>query len=102
MFLVPIYRDLRIQQIVKRPVTICFLDDEDRISDVELVEKTGILCDACSSRVAVTEEELETLPTGYALCDGEQIYEVVCEDCRRRYYARLRVYDDLDKALEGG
>ena len=102
MFLVPICRDPRIQQIVKRPVTICFLDDEGRIGGVELIEKAEIVCDICGGRVAVTEEELKTLPMGYALCDDEQVYEVVCEDCRRRYYSGLKVYDNLDEALEVG
>ena len=82
MFLVPICRDPRILQVVKRPVTICFLDDEGGIGGVELVEKAEVVCDVCGSRVAVTEEELETLPMGYALCDDEQIYEVRPEGLR--------------------
>ena len=101
MFLVPICRDPRIQQVVKRPVTICFLDDEGGISGVELIEKAEVMCDVCGSRMAATEEELKTLPMD-ALCDDEQVYEVVCEDCRRRYYSGLKVYDNLDEALEAG
>jgi len=101
MFLVPIYRDLRIRRIVETPLTICFMDEDGGIEEVELVEKTEIVCDACGRRVAIAEEELEALPTGYALCDEGEALEVVCEECRRRHYACLRVYDDLDEALGG-
>jgi len=101
MFLVPIHRDLRVQRIIKMPVTICLLDEDDVIEEVELVEKAEITCDACGRTVAIAEEELEALPMGYALCDGEEILEVVCEECRRKYFAALRIYDDLDEALGG-
>jgi hypothetical protein len=46
----------------------------------------------------VKVQELGRLPTGYVLCNDESILEVVCEDCRMRYYAELRVYDSLDEA----
>jgi len=70
---------------------------------VELIEKAAILCDGCGRQVAVTEKDLDAgLPMGYALCDKECIIEVVCEECRRRYFEHLRAYDDLDQALNGG
>jgi len=49
----------------------------------------------------VRESELRELPTGYALCDERFIVEVVCEDCRRKYFKHLKVYRDLDEALGG-
>jgi hypothetical protein len=99
MFLVRLDRDVRIQKIVKRPIEIVFLDEDGGVSDVELVEKTAIVCDLCNSQVAVEESELDSLPAGYVLCDGEYIYEVVCEDCRKRCFPRLKIYNDLEEAL---
>ena len=54
-----------------------------------------------STGVAVKKSELRELPTGYALCDERFIVEVVCEDCRRKYFKHLKVYRDLDEALGG-
>ena len=77
-------------------------DEHGVIEDVELFDKDVILCDVCGRRVAVAERDPdEGLPMGYALCDEERIIEVVCEDCRRRYFAALKVYRDLDDALRG-
>ena len=102
LFLVTIYSDLRIQKLLWRPVTMLSFDRSGAISDVELIEKSAILCDACGRRVAVTEKDLdEGLPMGYALCDDECIIEVVCEDCRQRYFKHLKIYDDLEQALGG-
>ena len=99
MFLVPIYEDVKVQEIVKRPAKLYFIGEDGRI-EVELIEKPLIVCDICNSQVAIRLEELGRLPTGYVLCNDESILEVVCEDCRMRYYAELRVYDSLDEALE--
>jgi len=102
LFLVTIYSDPRIQRLLWRPITIISLDDDGTISDVELIEKAAILCDSCGREVAVDSKGLdEGLPIGYALCDKECIIEVVCEGCRRKYFAALRVYDDLDDPLGG-
>lgn len=102
LFLVTIYSDPRLQRLLQRPLTLIdFVDD--RICDVELIEKSAILCDACGGQVAFTEEDLEQgLPKGYALCDEECVIEVVCDDCRQKYFEALRVYSDLDDALRGG
>jgi len=103
LFLIRICRDLRIQKLLWRPMTIFSMDEQGTVYDVELIEKSAILCDACGRRVAVTEKDLdEGLLMGYALCDEECVIEVVCEDCRRRYFKHLRCYDDLDQALDGG
>ena len=103
MFLIRICKDLRIQRLLWRPVTMVSFDRRGVIGDVELVEKSVIVCDSCGQRVAVTEKDLdEKLPMGYALCDEECIIEVVCEDCRQRYFKHLRIYDDLEQALDGG
>jgi hypothetical protein len=100
MFLVPIFKDLRIQKITRRPIEMIFFDEDGSI-DVKLIEKTAIVCDVCNSQVAVREDELDSLPAGFALTDGEYLYEVICEDCRRRYYSSLKVYSELEEANEG-
>ena len=101
LFLVRIFSDPRIQRLLWRPTTMIVFDERGFIEDVELIEKHAILCDSCGCRVAVRESELGELPAGYALCDEEFVIEVVCEDCRRRYFKRLKVYGDLDEALGG-
>ncbi len=102
LFLVTIYSDIRIQRLIWRPATLMSFDEGGVISDVELVEKPVIVCDTCGARVAVTDKDVEEgLPMGYALCDEQYLIEVVCEDCRRRYFAGLRVYRSLDEALGG-
>jgi len=99
--LVTIHTDPRIQRLLWRPITIVGFDDGGAINDVELIKKATILCDSCGQQVAVTEKDLNKgLLMGYALCD-EGIIEVVCEDCRRRYSAVLRVYEDLEQAFGG-
>jgi hypothetical protein len=97
-FLVRIATDPRIQKIVWRPMTMVFFGDSDM--DVDLVYKSAILCDVCNSQVYTGREEEEGLPTGYVVSDGEYIYEVVCEDCRKRYFGKLPVYDSLEGAEE--
>jgi len=96
-FLIPIYKDLRLQKLVKLPITI-FSEDT-----VVIITKSSILCDACGAMVAVDEKDLEDgkLPIGYALCDGVFFIEVVCEECRKRYYKHLKIYNDLEEALGG-
>ena len=101
LFLVTIFSDPRIRRLLWRPVTMIACDEHGFIEDVELIEKPAILCDACGCRVAVRESELGELPTGYALCDEKFVIEVVCEDCRRKYFKHLKVYRDLDEALGG-
>ena len=100
MFLVRLDRDLRIQRIVRRPIEIYGFDEDGEIIDVELVEKTAIVCDVCGTQaLAVSSEDLENgLSVGYALCDDEYIYQVVCDSCRRKYFGRLKIYDNLDEA----
>ena len=100
MFLIRIDKDLRLQRIVMRPIEIIETTEDGEIIDVELIDKTSILCDVCSAQVALNEEDLESgLPIGYVLCDEGYLYEVVCEECREKYYGRLKIYDDLDEAL---
>jgi len=81
MFLVSIHKDLRIQKIILRPIEIIETTEDGKIVDVELVEKTTIVCDVCCSEIALTD------------------YEVVCEECRKRYFSFLKIYNDLDEAL---
>ena len=93
---------MRVQKIVKRPIELLSIDGDGRILDVELIEKTEILCDLCNNKVAVEESELDSLPPGYVLCDSEYLYEVVCEDCRKRYLPRLKIYSNLEEADKAG
>lgn len=86
VFLILLYRDLRVQKLVKQP-TVTFFD-----GSVEIILKDHVACDSCGAGVAVNEKELEDEepPVGYILCDEEYIIEVVCEGCRRRYFKDLR------------
>jgi hypothetical protein len=97
-FLVRIATDPRIQRIVWRPMTMLFFGDSEM--DVDVVYKSAILCDACNAQLYTGMEEEKEYPTGYVLSDGEYIYEAVCEDCRKRYYEDLPVYDTLEEAEE--
>jgi hypothetical protein len=97
-FLVRIATDPRIQRIVWRPMTMVSFGDSEM--DVDVVYKSAILCDACNAQLYTGREEEKECPTGYVLSDGEYIYEAVCEDCRKRYYEDLPVYDTLEEAEE--
>jgi hypothetical protein len=97
-FLVRIATDPRIQRIVWRPMTMLFFGDSEM--DVDVVYKSAILCDACNAQLYTGREEEKECPTGYVVSDGEYIYEAVCEDCRKRYYGKLTVYDTLEEAEE--
>jgi uncharacterized protein with PIN domain len=97
-FLVRIATDPRIQRIVWRPMTMLFFGDSGM--DVDVVYKSAILCDACNTQLYTGMEEEKEYPTGYVVSDGEYIYEAVCEDCRKRYYGGLPVYDSLEEAEE--
>jgi len=96
MFLVRLDKDIRVQKVVKRPIELLSIDEDGRILDVELIEKTEIVCDLCNNKVAVEESELDSLPAGFALTDGEYLYEILCEECRSRYYRDLKIYDSLE------
>jgi uncharacterized protein with PIN domain len=95
-FLVRIATDPRIQRLVWRPMTMLFFGDSEM--DVDVVYKSAILCDACNAQLYTGREEEKECPTGYVVSDGEYIYEAVCEDCRKRYYGGLPVYDSLEEA----
>jgi hypothetical protein len=97
-FLVRIATDPRIQRIVWRPMTMLFFGDSEM--DVDVVYKSAILCDACNAQLYTGREEEKECPTGYVVSDGEYIYEAICEDCRKRYYGKLTVYDTLEEAEE--
>jgi hypothetical protein len=97
-FLVRIATDPRIQRIVWRPMTMLFFGDSGM--DVDVVYKSAILCDACNAQLYTGREGEKECPTGYVVSDGEYIYEAVCEDCRKRYYEDLPVYDTLEEAEE--
>jgi hypothetical protein len=97
-FLVRIATDPRIQRIVWRPMTMVSFGDSGM--DVDVVYKSAILCDACNAQLYTGREEEKECPTGYVLSDGEYIYEAICEDCRKRYYGKLTVYDTLEEAEE--
>jgi hypothetical protein len=97
-FLVRIATDPRIRRIVWRPMTMLFFGDSEM--DVDVVYKSAILCDACNAQLYTGREGEKECPTGYVVSDGEYIYEAVCEDCRKRYYGKLPVYDTLEEAEE--
>ncbi|MEM2066102.1 MAG: hypothetical protein QXH59_06415 [Candidatus Caldarchaeum sp.] len=89
-----LHTDLRVQRLVSRPVEIFFGDL------VTTIPKSAIVCDACNQQVAVTEQDLKNLAMGYAVVDGEFILEVVCEECRQRYFDDIPVFDTLEDAEE--
>ncbi|MEM4273286.1 MAG: hypothetical protein QW420_02885 [Candidatus Caldarchaeum sp.] len=93
MYLVRLHTDLRIQRLVSRPIEIFFGDL------VTTIPKSAIVCDACNSRVALKEKDLEDgLTMGYAVVDEDSITEVVCEECRQRYFDGIPVFDTLEDA----
>jgi len=101
MFLVPIHRDLRIQRIVVRPIEIYIFDENGRVIDVELIQKSAIVCDVCGTEtVALTENEVQNgLRPGYAVCDSKYVIQITCDACRSKYFSFLKIYNDLDEAL---
>ena len=99
VFLIPLYKDLRVLRLVKTPTVIAMFDKYLNICNVDIIYKDIIVCDTCSSPVAEDEEDLEKgMPIGYAVCDEEYIIEVVCEGCRRRYFKDARIFDSLEEA----
>ncbi|MEM4284341.1 MAG: hypothetical protein QXS96_07640 [Candidatus Caldarchaeum sp.] len=92
LFLVKIATDPRVKHEVQRPVTMV------TPYEVVIIPKDPIVCDACNACVDVNDEEASDV-TGYALCDPDTIIEVVCDECRRRYFPTTPVYQTLEEAL---
>ena len=91
MYLVKLYTDLRIQRLVSRPIEIFFGDL------VTTIPKSAIVCDTCNQQVAVTEQDLKNgLSKGYAVIDEDCLVEVVCEDCRKKFFSAAPVLDTLE------
>ena len=101
MLLVRVDTDKRVKTLVSQPITMVFLDEFGN-ADVEAIERDGdVVCDACGRAIALDQEDLETgLILGYALIDEgyDEVYIVICELCRKRYYPRLKVYNTLEEA----
>lgn len=96
LFLVRIATDLRVKQLVQRPATMVFPDD------VVIIPKDEVVCDACNACVEIDDEQRVSNMTGFALCDPYVIIEVVCDECRRRYFPTAPVYNTLEQALGEG
>jgi uncharacterized protein with PIN domain len=89
MKLIPLHQDRKILQAVKRPVKIITFKGNKPVT-VEEIPKTVIVCDDCNTQVATTQKEVDDgLPVGYAVCDDKYVYEVVCPECRKKYYYDL-------------
>ena len=100
VFLVRLHRDPVIQRIVWRPIEMWFSDE------VVTIPKDVIVCDACGERVATSEDEVEAgVQEGFAVVevgDGESwMLEVVCDGCRRKYFSRCEVFDEMSDGLGG-
>jgi uncharacterized protein with PIN domain len=86
MKLIPLHQDEKILKAVKRPAKIITFKGNKPVT-VEEIPKTIIVCDDCNTQVATTQKEVDNgLPVGYAVCDDLYIYEVVCEECKEKYY----------------
>ena len=101
VFLVRVEMDPVIQRLVWRPMEIWSRDG------VDVVPKGAVLCDVCNEVVATSVREVEEgYPRGYAVVEaggGEAwMLEIVCDECRRRYFARCDVYDEMPDGLGGG
>jgi uncharacterized protein with PIN domain len=84
--LIPLHQDQEILRAVKRPVKIVTFKGNKPVI-VDEIPKTVIVCDDCNTQVATTQKEVDNgLPVGYAVCDDEYVYEVVCPECRKKYY----------------
>lgn len=92
-FLVTVHTDRRLQEFLLRPLVV--VDS----GGWTVIPKDGVLCDVCNSHIAVVEDQLKHLPTGYALCDDESIYEVLCQSCRDRHFPRLPVYRNVEEGV---
>jgi hypothetical protein len=99
MLLVRVDADKEVKTLVSQPITMIFLDGLGN-ADVEVIERHGdVVCDACGRAIALDQEDLEKgLIPGYALVDEGYIVEVICDECRRRYYPRLKIYNTLEEA----
>jgi hypothetical protein len=102
-FLVKIATDpriqIQIQWIAWRPKTAIFRNPKSGGVDVKFFYKPYTVCDICWKRVDTGKEGEKELPVGYVLADTEYLYDVIiCENCRRRYYRKLSVYDTLEEA----
>lgn len=54
-------------------------------------------CDHCGTRLAINRNSSN--PTGYALFDRERLWEVMCENCKNRFWSGLKTYETLAEAL---
>ncbi len=98
VFLVTLHTDLRVRKLVERPMKLMWTDGYG--IQVEVIPKEFIVCDACNTRVGVTEKEVEEegLSVGYAVCDEEAVLEVVCQKCRNRYFSGCPSFKSLEDA----
>jgi len=62
------------------------VDRRGRIKEVLHVEKHEAVCDLCGSPIALTKKELEERARGYAVIVDGRIVQVICEDCRKRFW----------------
>jgi len=92
LFLIKIATDHWIWYLVHQPVVV---GSGDRAA---VIPKDAVVCDVCNACVDVNDEEASDV-TGYALCDPDTIIEVVCDECRRRYFPTTPVYQTLEEAL---
>jgi hypothetical protein len=99
-FLVKIATDprIQIQWIAWRLKTVIFRNPKSGGVDVKFYYNRYTVCDICWKRVDTGKEGEEGLPVGYVLADTEYLYDIICENCRRRYYRKLSVYDTLEEA----
>jgi len=85
-YLVTVYTDVELQKYLLQPLLLITADS------VTVIPKDGVSCDVCNTKVAVLAGEVDKLPKGYALFVDDELYEVLCEKCRQRYYPTLPVY----------
>lgn len=92
LFLVKIATDHWIWYLVHQPVVV---GSGDRAA---VIPKDAVVCDACNACVDVEKPEVSAC-TGWAVCDDSSIIEVVCDECRKKYFPDAPVYENLRQAL---
>lgn len=92
LFLVKIATDHWIWCLVHQPVVV---GSGDRAA---VIPKDAVVCDVCNAYVDVENPDVSSC-TGWAVCDDSSIIEVVCDECRKKYFPTKPVYENLRQAL---
>jgi len=96
--LAPVNSDPRVQEYVLRPLIITTVDRKGKIREALHIENHEAVCDLCGSPIALTGRELEERARGYAVIVNGQIVQVICEECRRRFWIGLDKHEGYESS----